>query len=261
MKWAELTSIQLAEKAAEGRVVVVPVGSIEQHGAHLPLDTDASLSEHVATAAAERAGALVTPTVSFGYNQKELSFPGALSLRLETLLHVLRDLGESCAHNGFRHIVFFNAHGQNASVCASAAQLVNETTDAWCATTNYKSLIPLDVFEAVRESPFPGDAHAGEFETSEKLYIDEEHVYMDLAVDERSFVRTKYILYDPMKGSSVSLLPRMSRLTTSGVVGTPSMASKEKGQRLVEAGIDGLAQFLRDFKEAYPVEGWDRGHS
>lgn len=258
MKWASLTTKELQAEAEKGRVIVVPVGSIEQHGAHLPLDTDASLSEYVANAAGQRAGALVTPTLSFGYNQKELGFPGALSLRLETLLHVLRDIGESCTRNGFRHIVFFNSHGQNVSVCASAAQLVNETTDAWCVATNYRTLIPMDVYEDVRESPFPGDAHAGEFETSEKLYIDEEHVQMNLAVDERSFIRTQYVLYDPMKSSTVSLLPRMHRLTESGVVGTPTMASKEKGRKLIEGGIAALAQFLTDFKAAYPLEGWDR---
>ncbi len=109
MSWPE------AERAfAEGRVVLVPVGSTEQHGPHLPLGTDFFTARALALRLAERTGALVTPTLPFGYAEYHTDFPGTLTLSNETYIRVLTELVNTLVQYGATHILFINGHGGNA---------------------------------------------------------------------------------------------------------------------------------------------------
>jgi len=109
MSWPE------AESAfAEGRVVLVPVGSTEQHGPHLPLGTDSFTAQALAARAGRRTGALVTPTLPFGYAEYHTDFAGTLSLSNETYTRVLIELVDRLVRYGATHILFVNGHGGNA---------------------------------------------------------------------------------------------------------------------------------------------------
>src|SRR5918912_1606349 len=100
---AEMTSAQVRAEVADGRsTIVVPFGAVEQHGPHLPLDTDAVLGDRLGPLLAERLGALCAPTIRIGCSQHHLAFAGTLSFQPQTLRMIVHDLVESVARHAFR---------------------------------------------------------------------------------------------------------------------------------------------------------------
>jgi len=244
MKWPEVK-----EEVEKGTVVVIPVGSTEQHGYHLPLDTDVAIVYHIACQAAKRERAIVAPPVNYGYNEKELAFPGTVSVTTETLIHFLFDLCSSLSRTGFKKILLFNGHGFNAPVMMVVSHMVNERTDSLCAATSYWQLIDRELLRQIRESKTPGGmSHACEFETSIQLFLDPEHVNMSKAVKEINFQETRFTFFDLIETPPVMLRTHWDKNSQSGVIGDPTLATREKGEKLLNAAIDGLAEFLRLLK-------------
>ncbi|MGQ9631365.1 MAG: creatininase family protein [bacterium] len=245
MKWPEVR-----EEIAKGTVVIVPVGSTEEHGHHLPLDTDVAITTHIAERAAERAGAIVAPPVNYGYNEKELDFPGTASVKAETLIRYLYDICNSLVRSGLKRVLILNGHGWNTGIIDVVQHMINEMGDALCASASYWDLIPKDVVKEVRESRIPGGmSHSCEFETSIQLHLNPERVDMTKAVREIGFQETPFTFFDLLEQPPVRLRTSFSKNTKSGVIGDPTLATKEKGERLVEAAVERLAEFLRLFKE------------
>jgi mycofactocin precursor peptide peptidase len=194
--------------------VLVPVGSLEQHGPHLPLDTDARIAATVAHRVAEQdPSLLVAPPVAYGASGEHEGFPGTLSIGHEALNAVLVELGRS-AGRWVRRLVFVNGHGGNfPTVSEAVLRLRDEGRDmAWfgCGVPG-------------------GDAHAGRTETSILLALEPTLVREDLAEAGNS---------TPL----AELLPALRRdgiaaASPNGVLGDPVGASREEGDRLlVEMG-------------------------
>lgn len=197
-----------------GPTVLVPVGSTEQHGPHLPLDTDTVIATAVATAATDTLGergrqAIVAPAIAYGSSGEHQDFAGTSSIGTGVLHHVLVELTRSMASWAAR-VVFVNAHGGNATALRSAvAQLVHEGHDvAWvaCAT------------EGV-------DLHAGRTETSLMLHLSPWHVRVDRAETGNT-------------GSLEELLPLMiaggvKAVSANGVLGDPAGATAAEGAALL----------------------------
>src|SRR5262245_31797351 len=118
LRWEENSSPKLAAAVALDPVVILPVGSIEQHGNHIPVGCDANSAEAVALRAAEGLGTserpvLVLPTLWYGYSPHHTAFAGTVTLRSETFLAVVQDLVESVLTQGARRAVILNGHGGN----------------------------------------------------------------------------------------------------------------------------------------------------
>jgi creatinine amidohydrolase len=230
--------------------VIIPVGSTEQHGPHLPLSVDVDVPTYIATKAAERTGAVVAPPVTYGYNEKEWRFPGTVSLKTETLMAVLYDIVESLSRSGFRYALLLNGHGYNGFIAPQVVHKVAENLPILCATVNYWDLV-LDVAKEVRESERGGMSHACEFETSAMLYINPASVDMSKAVDEFPRVEGKHVWLEIIERSPIFIRPRWDILTDSGVCGRPTLASAEKGKRLVETAVDRVVEFLGSFQRDF----------
>ena len=125
MRIAEMNWMQVEAYLRHDDRCILPFGSTEQH-AQLSLCVDAILAEKVAVEAAEPLGVPVYPAMPFGLAPYFASFPGSISLKVETLLAVARDLIESVARAGFRRILIVNGHGGNAPVGALALQMMTE---------------------------------------------------------------------------------------------------------------------------------------
>ena len=196
---------------ARRRAVVVPVGSLEQHGPHLPLDTDTRIAVAVAGAvAAGRPGVAVAPPIPFGASGEHDGFPGTLSIGTVALTGLLVELGRDVARH-WDAVLLVNAHGGNReAVSAAVHQLGAEGRR--CA--------------AFSVAPSGGDAHAGRAETSMLLHLDPAVVRRELA--------------EP--GELQPLLELMPRLLSegvrpvspNGVLGDPSGATAAEGRRLLE---------------------------
>lgn len=244
MKWPEVRG-----ELERGRVVIVPVGSTEQHGYHLPIDTDVAITYYIACQAAEKERAIVAPPVNYGYNEKELAFAGTVSVKAETLIQFLFDVCHSLSRTGFKKILLLNGHGYNTFLTTTVSHMVNERTDSLCASTSYWQLIDKDLLRSIRESKTPGGmSHAGEFETSIQLFLDPEYVDMSKAVKEMNFCETKYTFFDLLEVPPVVIRTHWDKNSKSGVIGDPTLATREKGEKLVNAAIEGLIEFLRLFK-------------
>lgn len=206
---ADLTWTTMPERP----IVLVPLGSFEQHGPHLPFDTDVVIAVEVAqrVAATLHAQAVVTPPLVFGSSGEHQSFTGTISVGQEALTHVLIEMVRSIS-NWSDRVIFVNAHGGNFIALAKAvAQMRYEGHDcSWaaCATEDV-------------------DAHAGFTETSIMLHVDPSRVRLDLAAAGNT---------TPIG----ELLPAIiaggiSAVTDNGVLGDPAGASADEGARCLES--------------------------
>lgn len=236
----------------QGSTAVLPVGSCEQHGPHLPLDTDAYLAQEVAREAVRRSNDLLLPTFAFGYNEKELMFPGTASLPARVFLDAIIGLGASLARSGWARLVLVNGHGWNHDLLKAAAHVLGERADFNVAVCSYWNLC-LPEIEALRQSQVPGGmAHACEFETSIMLHLRPDSVRHERLQDEITYRSLPSSHHDLTSKSAISLPESFDKLSLSGVIGTPSLATAEKGRVWFEAAVGRLAEFLLDFRESFP---------
>ena len=232
MRLEDLTWTEAKEQALKGTVVVVPVGSTEEHGPHLPVCTDSLVATRIAGEACLRAGAIVAPSVHYGYNEKELAFPGTVSVKTLTLQNYLFDIGNSLGRTGFKKVLFLNGHGWNSAIIVQVCHMLSEETDIWAAGLNYWEIVT-DVLTDLRQSAFPGGmSHACEGETSLFMYLDPGRTKMDRAINEIGGISSKYAYNDMVKPSPVFITPRFDELTTSGVIGEPLLATPAKGEAI-----------------------------
>jgi len=248
MTWPE------ARRAAlnGGRVVLIPVGAIEQHGPHLPVDLDNRIVIWLCDEAARRRPDLImsVPPIHYGFNEHNMGFPGTVSVEVENFVNYVYDVCRSFVRQGHTRIVLINGHGSNSMPCALVARkVVNNSEDALAAAINHWSLAA-DLAAKIRESGKGGMAHACEYETSWYLFMDPDNVQMDKAVPDIIQHQSDFVWVDIMSGDGpVALIDDWSRLSNgSGVEGDPATASAEKGKLYAEEEVTKLIQFCEQFK-------------
>lgn len=252
VSWVGKTRNEIRDVGATpASIVVIPVGSIEQHGNHLPVATDTLLADAVATRGAERAAGavLVTPPVWSGFSPHHMSLGGTLTLDLDHLLGLLEDVAESALDNGFDGVCFVNGHGGNASIVNSAVSTVGQTHPAVEVTGLAYFELAKPFIDEVRESDTGGMAHGGEFETSLMLHLCPELVQSENNdaeyLDEPYERGTK----DLLAGGPVSTYRPFAEYSSSGAIGDPSLASTEKGAELFDRLADEFADVLQNMAE------------
>jgi creatinine amidohydrolase len=231
--------------------VVVPIGSIEQHGPHLPLDTDSFLCTRVAEAAAARAHdrgpVLVTPTACFGSSEHHMAFAGTVTLRPDTFRQVVADLCMSLARHGLRRQLVVNGHGGNTALLAAEVQELGLEAPVHVLAVDYWTFAR-PVIADVRESGPGGMAHACEFETSLMLHLRPDSVRRDRIIREIPEPRYSAERFDLFEGGGVTAHWKTHELSRSGVMGAPDLATEEKGRRLFEACAVGLAGLIEELR-------------
>ncbi|CAN0606635.1 unnamed protein product, partial [Ectocarpus sp. 12 AP-2014] len=153
--------------ADKDRVVILNVSATEDHGPHMPLDTDTVLGMAVAEGVARAAPdeVFVMPPVPYGFNEHHKDFPGVIWIQPETLIAFVTDITKSLAHHGFRRILLLNSHGSNHPCLDLAARKTVIETGIICVSASYWNLMSARINE-VRKSDIGGIAHAGEFEAA-----------------------------------------------------------------------------------------------
>jgi creatinine amidohydrolase len=247
MTWPE------ARAAAEaGRVMLLPVGAIEFHGPHLPVDVDNRIVTWLCDEAALRRPDLIVsaPPIHYGFNAHNMGFPGTVNVNFENFIAYVADVVRSFVDQGHDRVLLVNGHGSNSMLCALVARkVVNETDDALVAAVNHWSLAR-ELAAEIRETPRGGMAHACEYETSWYLHLDSAAVRMDLAVPDMLEARSHFIWVDLMAGDGpVALIDDWSRISNgSGVEGDPTTATAEKGARFAEEELQNLVAFCEEFR-------------
>jgi len=256
-RYEHLTWPEINEAVAQEKVVVLPVGAIEQHGHHLPLDVDAKLATSVCLAAGARApqSMLVLPPVSYGYCQHVMDFPGTINVSPTTLVSLLTDIGISVAYHGFTRIVLINGHGSNHPLVEQAGRQVNLRTGAVCLTMSWWQLIAEYWNEEVRESGPGGSAHACELETSMYLHIDGDRVRKDRVRGALATYLTEVEGGSEWQQADLTLasgpatiVEWTSTSSETGSFGAPELATAEKGRLVFERSVERLVELVEWFR-------------
>jgi creatinine amidohydrolase len=244
------TWVEIKEVAKRNPVVVIPVGSVEDHGPHLPLDTDNFLIWSICEEAARRASGdiLLMPLIPYGFETHHMDFPGTIDIHMEHMLHFVLDVTKSVAHHGFDRILLADGHGSNMPILDLVARRTILETNALCAPFLWPSLA-LKEIRGVRESGRGGMSHACELETSVYLHLDHERVQMDKAQKEMEQPASDYIWSDLLNPGPVRMMDVWTRFSKSGVNGDPTLATREKGRIIFEAVVENFVKFAREFRQ------------
>lgn len=214
----------VAAAIERGVIAVLPVGAVEQHGAHLPLLTDTILATGVARRIAEGAGALLLPAIAYGDAWTAEGWAGTLSLSPDTLRHAVLDIGRGLKRMGVRGLVTVNGHFGNREPIGLAARALAEQGFP-VLHLDYPRLDAIAA-KVVESAPAgPGFYHADEVETSMLLRLAPDAVRMERAVPEYPDF-PELFGHEPM---------HLSSFNRSGVFGDPRPATAEKGERLIAA--------------------------
>lgn len=251
LSWPQVAA--LPDKA--NTPIVQPVGAIEQHGPHLPLIVDAAISTAVVGRALhqldESIPAYALPPLYYGKSNEHDAFPGTITLSAQTLRAVLMEMAQSLYRAGFRKLVLVNGHGGQPQVLEMVARDLRYQFNDFMVFPMFVWGAPHEAEEIVGTAEYEQGIHAGDVETSLMLALMPERVQMEKAVRELPE------LFSP--GSLLSLEGRlpvawmMDDLSTSGAVGDATVASAEKGSRILASVSSG---WVKVFEEIYRFEGF-----
>jgi creatinine amidohydrolase len=229
-------------------VAVVPLGAIEQHGLHLPINTDAFNSEQFARRGVERVGdsakILLLPTFSYGVSTTHMAFPGTVTLSAETYIHAVKDICRSLVKHHVKRIVLLNGHVGNSAPLAVVCTEINVETGAGILLVNWWDLCA----DSIRKN-FGFMFHACEAETSVSLALGQS-VHQDRASGKKpssgiDLVKYNMFIDGPrIQQASIRILDELS---PTGAVGEPEKMDLRKGEEIVEVALERLARLLVEF--------------
>lgn len=237
MKLANLTTTEIRDLDRDA-LILIPTGSMEQHGSHLPLCTDTFLVSKVAETleAAHASNVLMVPALWLGASLHHMSFSGTLSASFETYESALTDVIESLRRHGFWKFFVLNGHGGNASSNDIALRkLKNQHPELVLCAANYYDFADQAVLTNQLKGPLKTCRHACEVETSLMLHLAPSIVRLDLAVDDGLQPS------EPIRG----LVMSFDEITEQGAFGFPSLATAEKGKLIFESLIANLNQQIK----------------
>jgi creatinine amidohydrolase len=259
-EFAKLSWPEVNAAAELGKVALLPAATLEDHGLHLPIDTDVVIADAVCRRAAELAGedVVLLPCVTYGYSPHHIDGPGTLTVRWDTFIDYVRQIAASLAYHGFYKILIVNAHGSNRPVLDVAARLtIVENPDVQCGMLSWWDLKQVrSAVAGFRESEWTG--HACELETSLYLAVDPERVHMELARPDVNPRMSAHfwsdLVDDPPAGYStkVFMTEYWSTVSETGTWGDPTSATAAKGHTILEAAGTELAEIIAELR-ARPV--------
>ncbi|RLG46903.1 MAG: hypothetical protein DRO06_03660 [Thermoproteota archaeon] len=239
LRWEELTGEDLGTLSRD-TPVILPVGSVEYHGPHLPLGVDAMVVYEVALRAAEMEPAVVLPPLFYGYAPSARAWLGTISLSAETFVRVLEEVCDEVHRNGFKKIIILNGHGGNRRPIRLFLREVLAKGKPYAVYAMVDPWAPISqVIERVAETKPVG--HACEVETSMALYLFPKLCRMDRAA--------------PAEVGREGLVPGAetpvdwANYARKGYVGRPDRADQEKGRVLVERWAREVARVIRLVRE------------
>ncbi len=220
-------------------VAVVPIGSMEQHGPHLPLQVDVLVSSRLAEDLEKKLPEiLLVPSIWTGVSAHHMDFPGSITLRAKVFIDVLHDICSSLHHHGFCRIVLLNGHGGNRSSLEVLGQELFVELGLTVNTLAYWDLVP-DLVKSLEKTKSSGMGHSGELETSLMLYL------APNLVNQKDIPQGILGIDEPGPTSGIKRYVNMKEHSAEGVIGMPSASSPEVGAKLFHGVLDALEKAVR----------------
>jgi len=245
--WQEMLRHEFMSALNNRPVVIVPVGSVEQHGPHCPMDVDISIPYHLAIGAADKIEdfpVIVAPPVTYGFTHYNMGEAGTITLGLEVFIAVLCDVCRSIWANGFHRIIMLNGHGGNlAPTWTASVKLAEE--DVWALAITYWNMAT-DELLAWSEADNGSIGHGGEWETSLQLHL-RPHL-----IDESLRVKDEWRMKFGPEVQKYATFPERRREMQHGVMGDPFVATAEKGERLFNVLQERLVALCKEYHDEEP---------
>ncbi len=237
----EMSWTQINEHLKDIRAALVPVGSSEQHGPHLPMSVDTVCATTIAKLVGEQLypHALVATPIPIGVSFHHMRFAGTLTLREDTFIGVVEDVCWSLAQHGIRNIVLINGHWGNISPLMIATRKVVDNLGVRCFFLSHWDYVPERCKSLVDDGFIPG--HAAEFETSMTLYANPSHVNANFKRTHKPKLTPE--LWNHLRSTNPK---KLFDLTEDGILlGDPNKASSDKGERLARAISEEIATLIK----------------
>ncbi|HEY3288940.1 MAG TPA: creatininase family protein [Anaerolineae bacterium] len=252
MQYAELKHTEIA--AHRHKVVIAPIGSLEQHGHHLPLLTDTLINADICRRADAILGeeALFLPVLWAGASDHHRRFPGTISISNGVYTSLIEDILESLIGSGFTRILLFNSHGGNGNPGYAALYNVQlrhrDERDLWLVMASWFTLAGPQIAQIESLEMQDHVTHACELETSMILRLRPELVRMDVARGANFDFGSAFYAPDSSAPSRVSVARPFEHVTSTGALSHPEAATADKGEHLFETATNELVKFVREFQ-------------
>ena len=237
----EMTPQEIVEALKEIDTVIVPLGTVEQHGPHLPVGTDVFIPITVAKRVAEKTRVLVAPPIYYGNSLSMADMKGVFTITPDSLAVLLLDLCRSFVKQGFKKIIFLNGHGGNKQVLSFIGQQARMETGALIVRIDWWDIVAEEMPKICETAV----VHADEGETSMMLACRPELVDMKKATKDDTSAK----LTDALTGGQPKNLPQVfvpfTKWSKTGLIGDATKASKAKGDKIMKAVVDNIVSFLR----------------
>lgn len=245
LSWPEVSAI-----FSEKHTVLIPIGSTEQHGHHLPLGVDLFIPEEIAARASEKTGVPVLPTIPFVPCSWHECFPGAINVSAEVVIKALVDIAESLEQYGVLNIVLVNGHtgGCDSTLVVAADEIKRKTK----CSLYIASVVDLALDDVLEISTSPVLGHADEVETSKMMAIRPDLVHIEGVKASNIEPRSKYLSVNYRRRSKILFRTGKDdwkRLAPDGYIGDPSVATAEKGEKMLNAISGELVCFLNELEK------------
>jgi creatinine amidohydrolase len=249
----KLSSEDVRECLRTNKTIIIPIGSTEQHGPHLPLTVDTDIAVEIALKVAEKIGCLVAPPLYYGHSTEHAGFPGSGWLQMETLGRVIEDVSVSYAEGGFKTIIWLNGHyGNDPALFVTCTDLTGTSKipkDARVMALTYMYTLPDDILNEYLS--WEKGWHAQEGETSVMLAIKPETVKMEKApVEWPKFPRNNALMNAMFQGKGT-----VRRLMKTGIWGDARKATKEKGDKFLAEAVKSVAETIEQIDSIWSEVG------
>jgi creatinine amidohydrolase len=237
--WEDLTMPGLEALGRQTQTVILPIGSLEEHGPHLPLGTDTFHALEVARRVARLLPVVVAPPLFYGMCRSTREHPGTVSISGDALRVLLLDLGREFCRQGWRHLVFISGHAGGTHISAiveAAERLLAELPEVKIAVVNLLELLREVLSDQPELVKTRGDSHAGEVETAIMMAA-YPHLVRGSAPEEWPKF-PKYVLVRDKR-----------RYWPGGVWGNPALATAAQGEAILAAESDRLARIISSLEE------------
>ncbi|MBI5237734.1 MAG: creatininase family protein [Deltaproteobacteria bacterium] len=239
MRLDEMTMVEFKGRLKGTKTLIVPFGTVEAHGSHLPLSTDSLIIREVVRSASEKTGAFAAPELAYGVCTSTGPHPGTLGITPDTLRMLIRDIVRHGASKGIKNFILISGHGGGIHVSAmreAAESLTREIKGIRLAALSIYELVGKEILDTAETK---NDSHAGEIETSLVLYLAPGLV--------KGRAREGY----PDTASPIIARDKLRRWK-GAVWGNPEKASVEKGKKIFDAMVRRTVELVRRIEDARP---------
>jgi creatinine amidohydrolase len=235
----ELSTVEASQAAKDGAVVIFPVGSVEEHGDHLPLCTDSIQPEYISLEVAKKTGCLVAPPFRYGVCNATRNFAGTLTINFETLYKVAHDILSELVRNGFYRIIILSGHAGNSHMVALRLAAQDIVVKNGAKNESKVRIMVLSDFDFAEEltSKYADvkDGHAGTLETSRVMAIKPELIKAKGKPSTWQMPRFEVVAHPEL-------------YFPTGVNGDPTTASKEKGEKINQYIIEEIIKLVKELR-------------